>query len=37
MKNAGMDENTIQAVISDSNKYLVTRADYEDSLKQKRK
>lgn len=37
MKNAGMDENTIQAIISDSNKYLVTRADYEASLMQKRK
>ena len=35
MKNAGMSENTIQTIINNSNKYLVTRADYEDRLNKK--
>ena len=35
MKNAGMDENTIQMIIENSNKYLCTRTDYENSVIEK--
>lgn len=33
MKNAKMDDMTIQKIISNSNKYLVTRDDYDENVK----